>query len=271
MHKASTQVIAVVVSVSFLFYPVTPVAAQAPQAGQVTARIPQAEIARPGQVVVANTGIPVLWDDLVETKPGGRVRITLQDGGILNVGSESSLRVVKHDATAGETSLVLTYGRMRVRTQKVGAGQHFEIRTNTAVLGVIGCDVYVFSGPNQTIVIVYEGIVMVTNINAAILGSQQLFAGQQGVVNAGQPPSPPSNYTGPQMEESVKETEVGENLPQPPGPKPPPGGGGPPAWVWVAALVGATAIAVAVPLATDPSNPQPTPVPLPRSRRVRGK
>lgn len=269
MHKASTQVIAVALSLSFLFYPVTPVAAQAQQAGQVTARIPQAEIARPGQVVVAEAGLPVLWDDLVETKPGGRVRITLQDASILNVGSESSLRVVQHDAATSQTNLTLTYGKMRVRAQKLGAGGRFEVRTNTAVLGVIGTDFYVFAGPNQTIVIVYEGIVIITNINAAILGSQQVFAGQQSVVNAGQPPAAPSSYTGPQMQDSVQETEVGENLPEPPGPKPPPVAGGAPMWVWIAAVAGLAIVSAVVPVAVQGGSSEQTPVPLPKRRQCR--
>jgi hypothetical protein len=262
MPRTSTQVIAVALCVSFVFYPVTPAVAQANQAGQVTERIPRARVERPGQELTAEPGVPVLWNDIVSTEPRGRVRVTLQDGSILNVGSESSLQVVKHDATTQETDLVLTYGKMRVRTQKVGAGQ-FQVRTNTAVLGVIGTDFYVFSGPTQTIVIVYEGVVLVTNINAAILGSQQVFAGQQAVVNAGKPPSPPSAPKGNQFQDSVQETEVGESLPSPQPPKPPPVAGGVPTWVWIVSIAGLAAVSVAVPVATQ-KNKNPITPPPPR-------
>jgi len=266
MRKASTQAIAVLLSASFLFYPVTPVAAQANPAGQVTARIPQANVERPGQKLVAEAGIPVLWDDLVTTEPGGRVRVTLQDASILNVGSESSLRVVQHNATTGQTDLTLTYGKMRVKTQKLGAGGRFEVRTNTAVLGVIGTYFYVGSTATQTQVIVYEGVVSIQNINPAILGSQQVFAGQQAVVNAGQPPSPPTAPKGNQFQDSVQETEVGENLPPPQPPKPLPVAGGAPAWVWIVSIAGLAAVSVAVPLATQ-GNRNPITPPPPRRRQ----
>ncbi len=263
MRKASTQVIAVVLSVSFLFYPVAPVGAQANQAGQVTAAIPRANIDRPAGKLPAEVNTPVLWDDLVTTEPRGRVRVTLQDGSILNVGSESSLTVTKHDATTSETDLVLTYGKMRVKTQKVGAGGHFEVRTNTAVLGVIGSYWYVGSTATQTHVIVYEGVLSIRNINPAILGTQQIFAGQQAFINAGQPPTPPNPPKGNQFQDSVEETEVGENLPPPQPPKPPPAAGGAPAWVWIAGIAAAAAVSVAVPIAME-NNPNPVTPPKPR-------
>ena len=266
MHKASTQVIAVLLSASFLFYPVTPVAAQANQAGQVTAAIPQANINRPAGKLPAEVATAVLWDDLVTTEPRGRVRVTLQDGSILNVGSESSLTVTKHDATTSETDLVLTYGKMRVRTQKVGAGGHFEVRTNTAVLGVIGSYWYVGSTATQTHVIVYEGVLSIRSINPAILGTQQVFAGQQAFINAGKPPSPPNPPKGNQFQDSVQETEVGENLPPPQPPKPPPAFGGAPAWVWIATIAGLAVVSVAVPVVTE-NNPNNVTPPKPRRGR----
>lgn len=134
-------------------------------------------------------GTEVLCDDLVETK--ARVLVTLDDGSILNVGSNSSLRVVQDNAQTRQTDLTLTFGKMRVRAQKLSTGQRFQVRTATAVLGVMGTDFFVLATGTQTQVIVYEGIVLVQNINAAILGTTQVFAGQQAVVNVGQPPSPP--------------------------------------------------------------------------------
>jgi len=263
MRRTRTQVIAVVLCVSFLFYPVRPVAAQANPAGQVTAAIPQANINRPAGKLPAEVATPVLWDDLVTTEPRGRVRVTLQDGSILNVGSESSLTVTKHDATTSETDLVLTYGKMRVKTQKVGAGGHFEVRTNTAVLGVIGSYWYVGSTATQTHVIVYEGVLSIRSINPAILGTQQVFAGQQAFINAGKPPSPPNPPKGNQFQDSVQETEVGENLPPPQPPKPPPVAGGAPAWVWIVSIAGLAIVSVAVPVATQ-KNKNPITPPPPR-------
>lgn len=270
MRHASlcTQAVAVVVSLSILLYPALPAVAQAQEAGKVTAQIPRAQIDRVAGPLPAEVNTQVLWDDLVTTQPRGRVRITLDDSSILNVGSDSSLRVVRHNATTSETDLVLTYGKMRVRTQKVGAGGHFEVRTNTAVLGVIGSYWYVGATATRTHVIVYEGVLSIRNINPAIMGTQQVFAGQQAFINAGQPPSAPSSVKGNDWQDSVDDTEVGENLPPPPPPQgPPPPGGGIPTWVWIAAVAGFTAVMVTVPLATDNgSGPQTRPKP-PRVRQ----
>lgn len=265
MRHLASKLLAVLVSFSLIAFPIAPAYGQAPQtAGHVTAQIPDAQIARPMGNISAEPGTTVLWDDLVQTQPRGRVRVTLDDGSILNVGSNSSLRVRQHNAQTRETDLTLTFGTMRARVTKLGAGQRFEVRTNTAVLGVIGTDFFLLATATQTKVIVYQGIVFMHNINAAILGTTQVFAGKEAVINAGQPPSPASPSTPSEVQDSVNETNVGEELPPPqPPPQPPPVAGAP--WALIGAIVAFAVVAIVIP-ATGGIDRHPNPPPPPPRR-----
>lgn len=273
MCNFATRLIAILVCGSLVAFPITPAYAQgAGSAGQVTARIPEAEISRPAGTLSADVGTAVLWDDLVETQPRGRVRITLDDSSILNVGSNSSLRVVQHDAQTRQTDLTLTFGKMRARVQKLGSGQRFEVRSNTAVLGVIGTDFYVLSTATQTQVIVYDGMVLIQNLNPAILGSTQVFAGQQAVVNANQPPSAPTSSNPSDVRDSVQETNVGEDLPAPPQrPTQPPSAAGMSKWWLIGASAGIAAVSIIVPIANKGSKPEPSTLPSSSSSPSRGQ
>jgi len=240
-----------------------PVIGQAAQAGQVSAQIPQARLERPGARLTAASGLPVYWDDLVVTEPDGRVRITLGDGSILNVGSNSSLRVQTQNPQTRASDLTLSYGRMRVRVPKLGAGQSFQVKTNTAVLGVIGTDFFVQSEATQTYVIVYEGVLHITHINPVIGGSAHLLAGQKITVGPSQPPPAPQNASPGEVQDSVQDTNVGEDLPQPQVRQHPPGK---PPWAkwWVWALVaGAVTLSIVVPAVVDDKPPPLPPAPPP--------
>ncbi|MFQ5723089.1 MAG: FecR domain-containing protein [Terriglobia bacterium] len=237
----------------------------------MTAQIPQAQVSRPGETLSADVGTEVLWDDLVETERRGRVRITLGDGSVLNMGSDSSLRVVRHDAQSRQTDLTLTFGRMRSRVQGLqpASGQRFEVRTNTAVLGVIGTDFYVEATGTQTIVIVYEGVVLVTNISPAILGSVQVFAGQQTVVNTGQPPQPPSPSDPAQVQDSLQETNVGEELP-PPQVRQPPKAGPSAKWPLIIIISTIAVLSIVLPIVTNNNDQPPPPTLSPPTSRGGG-
>lgn len=252
MTKLLAKALALLLSLCLVPYSALPAYAQAPaqqQAGEVTAQIPQAQVARPAETLPAAAGLAVLWNDLVETAPGGRVRLTLLDGSILNVGSRSSLRVVQHDAQTRQSDLTLTFGKLRSRLRAPRRGERFEIRTNTAVLGVIGTDFFVEATATSTRVIVYEGIVLVQNINAAIVGAVQARAGQQVEVLVDQPPSAPQPVEPSQLQDSVQETNVGQALPPPQ----PPIGPTPlvTKLIWVGVIAGVAAIAIATPIAAS--------------------
>src|SRR3989475_4350310 len=59
------------------------------------------------------------------------------------VGSDSSIKVVKHDAGAQQTELELTYGKLRTQAQKIAKPDgKFEVRTPAGVAGVVGTDFF---------------------------------------------------------------------------------------------------------------------------------
>src|SRR4051794_24294516 len=98
--------------------PDTP-AATTQKAGKITALLPTAHVIRgEGKNAItadAKKGDELVWQDLVKTDKGGRARITLNDQSILSLGSQAELRIVKHDAQAQQTSLEMTYGRIRTQ------------------------------------------------------------------------------------------------------------------------------------------------------------
>src|ERR1700676_2251450 len=135
------------------------------RAGDVARLIPAVSIARGSKTLNASTKSIVEWQDLVNTKADGRARIALDDGSVLNVGSDSSMKVVKHDASAQQTDLELAYGKLRTQAQKISKPDgKFEVHTAAGVAGVVGTDFYVGYENNVMNVIAYEGSVRVCNL-----------------------------------------------------------------------------------------------------------
>ena len=90
--------------------------------------------------------------------------MALNDGSVLSLGSDSSLRVLQHDAAAQQTVLDMAAGRMRGQVMKLTRpGAKFEIRTPSAVAGIVGTDFYLYVTPDYTELVVFEGIVQLTN------------------------------------------------------------------------------------------------------------
>src|SRR5947209_12972609 len=132
------------------------------RAGEVSRIIPAVNIARSGKTISAAAKRVVNWLDLVNTQVNARARIALDDGSVLNVGSDSSIKVVKHDAGAQQTELELAYGKLRTQAQKITKPDgKFELRTAAGVAGVVGTDFFVEYANNAMNVIVFEGLVKV--------------------------------------------------------------------------------------------------------------
>lgn len=160
------------------------------RAGEVSRVIPAVSIARGSRNITASPKSVVDWQDLVNTQANARARIALDDGSVLNVGSSSSLRVVKSDAGAQQTELELTYGRLRTQAQKIAKPDgKFEVRTPAGVAGVVGTDFYTeFDNTTQTMnVLVFDGIVKVCNLAGVCV---IVKAGQMSGVRANDNSSP---------------------------------------------------------------------------------
>lgn len=93
----------------------------------------------------------------------GRLSIQLQEGSILNLGSDSRLRIVQQDLLTGNTVVELSSGRLRSRVTRVRkAGSKFEILTPHATITALGTDFFLDVTPSRTHVVVYTGVVVVT-------------------------------------------------------------------------------------------------------------
>jgi len=178
----------------------------AAQAGRITAVIARTSISRLhgprfARAQAAN-GAGVAWGDVVQTNTAGRARILLADQSILTLGSDSTLRIVKHDAATQQTALELGYGRIRCQVTKlVRRDSSFQLRTPTSVAGVIGTDFGADSSvPGRTTYICMEGTIRIRNADNRVPGYVDCGPGMTTTVSFGEPPSTPVPATQEQLE-----------------------------------------------------------------------
>lgn len=190
-----------------------PTSPKGTKAGSITALLPVARIVRgagrSATTTDAKKGDEIIWNDLIKTERGGRARITLNDQSILSLGSQSDLRIVKHDARSQQTALTMAYGRVRAEVAKVTRqGGSFELRTPTAVAGVIGTDFGVDSEPaSGSTFVCISGLVQVSNSDPNIAGSVQCAPGMTTTVTPGKAPTIPVNATPEQIQQLIQDTE----------------------------------------------------------------
>src|SRR5271163_2847264 len=179
------------------------------RAGEVSRVIPAANIDRGTKVLPASAKAEVMWQDDIKTASGGRARVGLDDGSVLNVGSDSLMKVIKHDAAAQQTELELTYGKLRTQAQKISKPDgKFEVRTPAGVAGVVGTDFYAEYVNDLMNVIVFEGLVKVCNTAGKCV---VLKAGQMTTVRNGDSSAPPApnQATLSLLTNATTDTEVG--------------------------------------------------------------
>lgn len=204
-HSPIAFAMALLAALALVFPP--GVTAQAQRAGQVSRSVPKADIQRGAQQVSAAAQTPLFWQDVVQTDRGGRARIALDDGSILNVGSESSLAITKHDANSQQTELDLAYGRVRANVVKLSRpGAEFKVKTRTAVAGVVGTDFFLSFINDVAQLIVYEGIVQLCNLAGQCVA---VGAGQMTMQRGNNPPDQPTNVSPAQSMQAAQNTQVG--------------------------------------------------------------
>jgi ferric-dicitrate binding protein FerR (iron transport regulator) len=181
------------------------------RAGEVSKLIPAVGIQRSSQSLTAAAKTPVMWEDLLSTQAGGRARVALDDGSVLNVGSESTLHVVKHDAGAQQSELELTYGRLRAVVPKIAkTGGKFEVRTPAGVAGVVGTDFYSSYANGVMQLIVFQGKVHFCTLMGQCVDVTDGLASTARINDA--QPSQPEKPTAEMLTEATISTMIGRSL-----------------------------------------------------------
>ena len=180
-------------------------------AGKVGRLLPAGFVTHENATAEAKVAAPVFWNDFLRTNEQGRMRVDLEDGSLLTVGAKSELRVVKHDSASQQSSIDLLYGKVRATVAPVTKpGGSFQVRTPTAVIGVIGSGVLVDAAMtttstsitaadierlplsqvpvDRTLVWALEHVATVRNSDPAVQGTLYLLPGESAVVERGKPP-----------------------------------------------------------------------------------
>ncbi len=165
-----------------------------PSAGKVSRLIPQVQIDRASDHLVAAVSDSVYWNDGLRSGPTGRAHITLKDGSQLNLGSDSSLRILQHDSQAQQTSLDLLMGRMRGKITKLTRpGAKFEIHTPVGVAGLVGTDLSLLVTNDYVELIVSDGTVRFTTLDGqsvTVTSGMKLRISRTGVLTGPLPTTP---------------------------------------------------------------------------------
>ncbi len=148
-----------------------------PTAGQVTAIVPAAE--RNNRALKLKQEVD--WNDLLRTDRSGRARLSLRDGSILSLGSNSEVKVIEHNPAGQQTLVQLNFGKVRSRVVAISQpGGRFEVRTPVAVINVLGTDFFTqYDAPSNTFrVICYSGSVKISGAGKFEGKSETIHAGQ---------------------------------------------------------------------------------------------
>ena len=182
---------------------------QQPEAGKITTLIPSGSVLRAKTTLEAKKDMSVLWLDTVKTDKGGRARIRLGDGSVLNVGSQASMVVTKHDPGKQQTDIELIYGKVRADVTKINTPDgHFDIHTKVAVCGVVGTQEYLDTSDIATTVIALGGgQVKVASTDPQFPGEVLLNPGETVSVISGRGTGTKRQATAAEMLQAVQETE----------------------------------------------------------------
>jgi ferric-dicitrate binding protein FerR (iron transport regulator) len=181
------------------------------KAGEVSGEIPKETVQRQaaGAELPLNLHDEVNWQDLVKTEETGRVRIQLLDGSVLNVGARSQMRIIEHNPQTQQTQVELTVGRIRSQVVKLTKpGASFQMKTQTAVIGVVGTIFIVEATLTSTRVICIEGTVTVENINPSVRGRVRLQAGQGTTVLTAAAPTAAAPANAAELQAATDRTEI---------------------------------------------------------------
>lgn len=148
--------------------------------------------------IPAKLGLDVYPLDRVKTEIKSKVRLTFEDGSLLNLGESTELQIKEHiyspDEQKRQSVLSMAQGKMRVLCQKLtGAGSQMQVETPTAVIGIRGTEFLVWVVSNElTTVICLSDAVYVRNIDGKVAGEVMLKPNEMTKVGIGKKPLAPT-------------------------------------------------------------------------------
>ncbi|MEN3033371.1 MAG: FecR family protein [Aquificaceae bacterium] len=113
-------------------------------------------------VPIQTRNFPLLVGDIVRTKTESSANLSFIDGNRVQLGPLSRLDVLEYQDAK---RVNIPRGRVLFEITRLRAGQGFEVRTPTAILGVKGTRFLVDVTPSATLVRVFSGVVELSAIS----------------------------------------------------------------------------------------------------------
>ncbi len=179
--------------------------------GRTTKVIRSADLLRGTATTRLKENDAVNENDRIRTQSSGRVRVVLNDDSILNVGPSSLLTVRATTAASRSGSLELAYGRVRAVVVH-STSPAFQVRTATAVCGVLGTTLFVDSSRDLTRIANLSddasSRVRVVSTNPQVTGEVILLPGQGTSVPVSRAPQPPRRWSPEEVRAANADTEI---------------------------------------------------------------
>ncbi|MBP9713233.1 MAG: FecR domain-containing protein [Sterolibacterium sp.] len=146
--------------------------------GEVTLSIGSSEIHREGRAQSVGKGSPILAGDIIRTSASGHVHVRFVDGALLSVRPQSVLHVqeYRYNPARPTDSLVKFYLETGIVREISGhaaqmAKERFRLNTPLAAIGVRGTDFITQVTEQSTAVLVNQGAIVLTPLDAACSAS----------------------------------------------------------------------------------------------------
>lgn len=180
--------------------------------GNVTRVVRTADLLRGKSTTPIKEHDAVAENDRVRTQASGRARIVLRDGSIINIGSSTLFTVKGANEGSRAGSLEIAYGRIRADVVASAGGGRYQIRTSTAVCGVLGTTVFVDASRDLTRVANLsddpKSLVRVVSADAKTPGEVVLKPGEGTSVPVKGAPQPPRHWSPEEVLAAQQDTQI---------------------------------------------------------------
>lgn len=181
--------------------------------GSVTRVVKTADLLRGKSSAPLKEQDAIAENDRIRTQSSGRARLVLTDGSILNVGASTLFTVKSATPNTRAGSLEMAYGRIRAEIVARASNQRsFEIRTSTAVCGVLGTTVFLDASRDLTRIANLSddttSLVRVVSTDTRVQGEVTLRPGEGTSVPVRGSPQPPRRWSVEEVRAAQQDTLI---------------------------------------------------------------